>query len=196
MPRTRKIQSITLPRVTPPRHRSTTPPRHRSTTPPRMLPSLLHRGLSTTRSQLLHRGSSLLRYQSGKKLHRSALVLLCTELLYSGCFLVLRWIEILHWGSSLLHHNTRCLQLLYRDCAPIPMLLSTTQPRHPSIISLLRLFQPTASNLRRISLPWVTTPLKHLNVKLKPSFVQLTTFILLNTRTEIFDWYNFVQICR
>jgi hypothetical protein len=76
------------------------------------------------------------------------------------------------------------------------MLLSTTQPRHPSIISLLRLFQPTASNLRRISLPWVTTPLKHLNVKLKPSFVQLTTFILLNTRTEIFDWYNFVQICR
>jgi hypothetical protein len=50
-------------------------------------------------------------------------------------------------SSSLLHYNPRCPQLPYQGPAPIPMLPSTTQPRHPSIISLLRLPRPAAPKL-------------------------------------------------
>jgi hypothetical protein len=41
------------------------------------------------------------------------------------------------------------------------MFPSTTQPRHPSIISLLRLLWPAAPKLRSIPPPRVTTPSRH-----------------------------------
>jgi hypothetical protein len=76
------------------------------------------------------------------------------------------------------------------------MLLSTTQLRHPSITSLLRLLRPTASKLRSIPLPWVTTPLRHLNVTSQPPLLQFTAGSLLKTTAKIYDVFNCVQICR
>jgi hypothetical protein len=69
-------------------------------------------------SQLQQRGSSWLLNQNGWKLHQSAQELLCpdlhnhklggqvlrsTNLLHRSCLFVLRWTEISHWCSSLLH---------------------------------------------------------------------------------------------
>jgi hypothetical protein len=70
---------------------------------------------------LLHRGSSWL-LQNGWVLHRSGKFLLCPDLhnhnwggqvlrspdfLHQSCSFVLRWTKILHWCSSLLHHDLR-----------------------------------------------------------------------------------------
>jgi hypothetical protein len=63
--------------------------------------------------------------------------------------------------QRLLHYNPCCPQLPYRGSAPIPMLPSTTIPRHPSIISLLRQFRPNAPKLGSIPLLRVTTPSRH-----------------------------------
>jgi hypothetical protein len=69
-------------------------------------------------SQLLQRGSIWLLNRNGWKLHQSAQELLCPHLhnhnlggqvlrspnlLHRSCLFVLRWTEILHWCSSLLH---------------------------------------------------------------------------------------------
>jgi hypothetical protein len=106
-------------------------PRRWSTTWLRMLPILLHRGsqvllcsqlliapifLNTTLFQVLHRGSHWLLHRSGKvllcpDLHNhnwGGQVLRSSDLLHRSCPFVLRWTEkILHWCSSLLHHDLR-----------------------------------------------------------------------------------------
>jgi hypothetical protein len=68
--------------------------------------------------------------------------------------------------------------------ATTPRHLSTTLPRHLSIIPLLTLLRPTTPKLRSITLFRVTTPLRHLNITLHPTLLQRTTGTFLNTRVE------------
>jgi hypothetical protein len=86
--------------------------------------------------------------------------------------------------------------------ATIPRLRSHTDaPKYyttkaPGYYITIRLFRPAAPKLWSIPLPWVTTPLRHLNVTSQPLVLQFTTGRLFNTRSEISDLFICVRICR
>jgi hypothetical protein len=107
--------------------------------------------------------------------------------LHSGCFIVLRWSELLLRGSSLLHQNLR-----FPPAATLKLLFTATQ-RHPSITPLLRLLRPNVPKLRSIPLPQATTPLRHLNVTSQPMLLQpLCNLKLIFNENKFFNASNYL----
>jgi hypothetical protein len=195
----------TIPRlllITPSRPTKTTPPRHRSITPqPTLLQPTTPRLPSTTPSET--RSTTRLRMLPQLTTPRLPIITLlqlttprlpnttqhpATYLqLHSGCFIVLRWSELLLRGSSLLHQNLR-----FPSAATLKILFTATQ-RHPSITPLLRLLRPTVPKLRSIPLPRATTPLRHLNVTSQPMLLQpLCNLKLIFNENKFFNASNYL----
>ncbi len=175
--------------VTTPRPPSTTPPRHRIITLQRTL--LLPTTLRLPSITLLLAATpwppnNTLPWATHLQLMRPRF----TQLLLTTQ-------RLLH--PSTLNRNTAPrFQVTTTQSTPLATtlkLLFTTPPMHPSIIPLLTLGS-TTSKLRSITLPRITTPLRHLNITPQSSLLQLTAKRLLNPRSEIFVLLNYVQICR